>query len=106
MKAEQAKTKALAEQAEAKKSRARARVAKRAAKEAKSEHGSPPYHLHPLVGDADPVRDADAEKVSMAGAVTHELLLLSSSPKNLSSEGIPSTIQRSCLSVYFVAAVR
>ena len=37
MKAEQAKTKALAEQAEAKKSRARARVAKRAAKEAKSE---------------------------------------------------------------------
>ena len=37
MKAEQAKTKALSEQAEAKKSRARARVAKRAAKETKSE---------------------------------------------------------------------
>eukprot|EP00985_Skeletonema_marinoi_P013119 scaffold6468_cov175-Skeletonema_marinoi.AAC.1 len=37
MKAEQAKTKALSEQAEAKKSRARARVAKRAAKENKSE---------------------------------------------------------------------
>lgn len=37
MKGEQAKAKALSEQAEAKKSRARARVAKRAAKEAKSE---------------------------------------------------------------------
>lgn len=36
MKAEQAKTKALGEQAEAKKSRARARVSKRAAKESKS----------------------------------------------------------------------
>jgi large subunit ribosomal protein L19e len=36
MKADQLKSKALAEQAEAKKSRARARVSKRAAKEAKS----------------------------------------------------------------------
>jgi large subunit ribosomal protein L19e len=37
MKAEKAQTKALADQAEAKKSRARARVARRAAKEAKGK---------------------------------------------------------------------
>lgn len=37
MKADQAKTKALADQAEAKKSRARARLAKRAAKEQKAK---------------------------------------------------------------------
>jgi hypothetical protein len=33
---------------------------------------------------------ADAEEVSMAGAVTLKLLLLSSSPKNLSSKTYPA----------------